>query len=305
MQNLKTLKTFNMCNDHMFKSVFRSIEAREVVIDFLNAVTGIEKEKLRRAKFEGGEIVKSKITEKAKTSDVLVTVNDEEKLIVEINGSRNPNIFEKNSEYAFSIIVETTKSNKKYSKVILINIDDFNKFKTDKPILHFKIRDELGNIENDSYNSIHLILENIVNTEYNKTIDKRIVEFGKFLKTTNLDDMKKIFKGSDNYMAAIRRVEDLSTDPNFVGYYDIEEAREAEMEEVKEYARTVGIEEGRKEGLKEGLKEGRKEGLKEGREEGIKESCLKIAKSMKENGIDISIISKCTGLSINDIENRR
>ena len=46
MQNLKTLETFNMCNDAMFKSVFRSKEAREVVINFLNAVTGIEKEKL-------------------------------------------------------------------------------------------------------------------------------------------------------------------------------------------------------------------------------------------------------------------
>ncbi len=33
------------------------------------------------------------------------------------------------------------------------------------------------------------------------------------------------------YMAAIRRVEDLSRDPRFVGYYDIEEAnRQARIE---------------------------------------------------------------------------
>ena len=34
-------------------------------------------------------------------NDAMVKVSDQEKIIIEINGSRNPNIFKKNSEYAF------------------------------------------------------------------------------------------------------------------------------------------------------------------------------------------------------------
>ena len=209
---------------------------------------------------------------------------------MEINGSTNPNIFEKNSEYAFSIIVESTKSNKKYSKIILINIDNFNKFNTKEPLLHFKLKDEQGHIENESYNSIHLILENAVNREYNKNVDERIVNFSKFLKTNNLEDMKKIFKGSEEYMAAIRRVEDLSTDPNFIGYYDVEEARKAEMEEVKEYAMTHGLEEGKRIGIEEGL------------QQGISESRIEIAKNMFKHNEPIEKISQYTNISIDELK---
>ena len=55
------------------------------------------------------------------------------------------------------------------------------------------------------------------------------------------------------------------------------------------------------------MKEGRKEGIREGIKEGIKEGKIKerneIAKKLKEEGIDIKIIIKTTGLSKPEIEN--
>ena len=277
-QVVKTIEPFDMCNDRLFKSIFRSIEARKVVINFLSAITGIEKERLEKAEIHGGDIAKTKVTEKAKASDVMVKLNEQEKIIVEINDYYNSNQFEKNTEYAFSVIVESTKSKKKYSKIILINIDNFNKFKTKKPILHFKLRDEDGNIENESYNSIHLILDNCVNKLYNQNIDEEIIKFSKFLKTTTLDDMKKVFKGDEDYMAAVRKVEDLSTDPEFIGYYDVEEAHKQEVEDAYDSGTQIGF------------------------EKGISQRNIEIAKNMLLKDIDLNTISECTDLSIDEIE---
>ncbi len=48
--------------------------------------------------------------------------------------------------------------------------------------------------------------------------------------------------------------------------------------------------------------EGHESGLKEGHESGLKEGQLKIAKKMKELGVDVNTISKSTGLSIEKLE---
>ena len=46
----------------------------------------------------------------------------------------------------------------------------------------------------------------------------------------------------------------------------------------------------------------REEGIKEGIEKGIEKRNYTIAKSMKKDGADINLISKYTGLSIEEIE---
>ena len=277
-EKIKTIEPFDMTNDALFKSVFRSINARGVVIDFLSAITGIEKERLEKAKISGGELTKTKTTEKSKTSDIMVELSFEERIIVEINGSYDKNQFTKNTEYAFSVKVETTKSKKKYSKVFLINIDNYNKFNTKEPLLHFKLRDEFGHIENESYNSIHLVLENIVNNKYNKDVDERIVSFAKFIKSTTLNEMQEKFKGDENYMSAIRTVEELSIDPEFIGYYDVEEARIQDLEDAKETGIELGI------------------------EQGIKRDKIEIAKNMLKENESLEKISLYTNLKVSEIE---
>ena len=46
----------------------------------------------------------------------------------------------------------------------------------------------------------------------------------------------------------------------------------------------------------------REEGIKEGKAEGIKENSYTIAKTMKKDGADINLISKYTGLTIDEIK---
>lgn len=61
-------------------------------------------------------------------------------------------------------------------------------------------------------------------------------------------------------------------------------------------------EEGLAEGHAEGLVEGRAEGLIEGRMQGAHDKAVETARLMLANNIEISMVAKCTGLSIKEIE---
>ena len=52
-------------------------------------------------------------------------------------------------------------------------------------------------------------------------------------------------------MAAIRKIEELSTNPNFVGYYDIEEARKWDLEDMYDTGARIGREEGIEKGIEQ------------------------------------------------------
>jgi predicted transposase/invertase (TIGR01784 family) len=84
-------------------------------------------------------------------------------------------------------------------------------------------------------------------------------------------------------MAAIRKVEDLSTNPNFVGYYDIEEARRQDKEDMKNTGIRIGMERGIK--------------------EGENQRNIAIAKKAVSMGLTLEDIVKLTSLSKKEIEN--
>ncbi len=270
----------NMYNDYLFKSLIRSIEAREIVSLFLSSLTGIEKERLYNASYQAGELPKSNKNEKGKVSDIIVKIDSSNHIIIEMNQYYTPNIINKNIDYTFSDIVQNIKINNRYIKVYLINIDNFNKFKRKDPILYFELSNKYGDIESEMYKSIHIILPNFVNQEY--TIDKEVTKFINLLKMRSIEEMKSKFKNEKAYLKAIEKVEKYMEDEEFIGYYDIEERRKWEMNEMK----LAGIEEGMKQGI----------------EKGIEKRNIEFAKQLKDKKIDIQIISETTGLSISEIE---
>ena len=60
-------------------------------------------------------------------------------------------------------------------------------------------------------------------------------------------------------------------------------------------------EEGIQEGLERGIEKGIQEGIEKGLQEGRREEQIAIARSLKNAGIDIKIISDNTGLSIEEV----
>ncbi len=68
----------------------------------------------------------------------------------------------------------------------------------------------------------------------------------------------------------------------------------------------AGVEAGKAQGMKEGkaqgMKEGKAQGMKEGKAQGMKEGKIATAQKLKQLGVDFSVISNATGLSVDDIE---
>ncbi len=268
-------QTINLMNDALAKSILRSKEARELVIKFLSGITHISKRKFKDALFVGGEIPKNHKKEKGKVSDVMCILRDTI-IIIEVNDSYYQNLFRKNSLYAYATLVSSIPVNaKEYKKVILVNIDSFNHFKVEEPILTFTTRcKELE--EHGLYTSYHVILANITSTNYN--IDKDVRKFGEFLNSKlTIKELKAKYEGDEEYMDIARKVEQFMKDNNLVQYYDLEASHKFEVEDS--------------------FNTGKNEGKKEER---ITRS-MEIAKNLLNLNIDLSTIMKSTGLSKQEI----
>ncbi len=274
------IQEINMLNDAMFKSIIRSEEARPLVNKFLHFLTNIEMEKLEEAIFMGGEIPKKNLKEKGKISDVLIKVENCQ-IILEVNQYDTRDIFDKNASYAFALSTVSNRINEKRKKVILINFDAFNRFKTNTPILVFQPRDKEGHIETELYLSYHILLENIPNTSYN--IPKEIEIFLDFFKRyESIEELKGKYKKKGEFQNMVKKVEELTSDEEFVLYYDLEEKHKQE----KESAYELGVE----------------RGLEQGVEQGSKQNSIEIAKKLKELDIPIDKIIASTGLSEEEIQ---
>ncbi len=121
---------------------------------------------------------------------------------------------------------------------------------------------------------------------YNKEEMTREEKLLLLLGMNQLESIEEISKGDYVMEEVKKKLVDLTEDANFIGLYDKEEADRRELYDRTRYAEKLG----------------REKGLKEGHESGFKEGQLKIAKNLKELGIDIHTISKATGLSIEEIE---
>ena len=113
------------------------------------------------------------------------------------------------------------------------------------------------------------------------------------------------------YMEEIKRVNE---DLEFFEYMSAEEDnRKIEnsiRQEMTERGLKEGLEKGMKKGMKKGIQQGMKQGIQQGIQQGLKQGIeqgqikakKETAKLMLEKGLDISLISDCTGLSFQEIE---
>ncbi len=274
----------------MFKAFMTNPNSREMVSNLISELTGIAKEDLRKATYIGGEeIAKRNMKEKKQSTDMTIKIAEHMQIIVEMNQSYQQHILEKNAMYAMSRIVETTRSKRKYTSVILINFDNFNRYSTKKPMLIFRIQDEEGHIEIENYKSIHILLANCEKNPYN--IGKETEKFANFLKReTTIEKLEQDYRGDEEYMSVIRTVAELSQDPEFAGYYDLEEKHRQQIEDAKET------------GYDEGIQEGIQKGIHEGIQKGEHNKAISTAKKMLAKNITIEDIQEITDLSLDEIK---
>ena len=93
----------------------------------------------------------------------------------------------------------------------------------------------------------------------------------------------------------------LNSRPEFREYMSVEEDERKIHNSLLQSSYNEGKTDGKLEGIQEGIKEGIQEGIKEGIQEGKKEEKRSLAINLLKENIDINIISRTTGLSIEQL----
>ena len=138
----------------------------------------------------------------------------------------------------------------------------------------------------------------LYNTDIEEIKKKKILSWIEFFTAKDLDKIKNKLKEVNNIMPkVINKYERFISSEDEMEVYN---ARDAFL-----YGQTLMLRREREEGLQEGIERGMEKGLQEGIEKGLqegrREEQLAIARSFKNAGIDIKIISENTGLSIEEV----
>ncbi len=131
-----------------------------------------------------------------------------------------------------------------------------------------------------------------------KELDDNLTQWMLFLNNPDSVEVKEIMEENDKIKEAAEKYDVILGDEELIRLAELKEKGEMDERNMKRVAR----EEGMAEGMKQGMEKGKQEGHKSGLIEGAQKNKLEVAKLMKKDKVDISIISKYTGLTEEEIE---
>ena len=274
--------------DFLFKKVFGSNENIERLEELLSIYFNVSKEEIKgKVKVINGEFRKENKTSKEQKLDVIadITLNIGYKILdIEMNLDKKSTLY-RNVLYASRLLGESLKVKEDYTHirpVIQINFDNYEINEKNKRIIKkCYIKDETNTIITTALEIDHINIEKCKNAWYNEDIKKYekneqdLIKLGALFTMVKIEEFKSCLKevnmSKEVKEDIIEAVEEYSLDEDLLNLYDKEKIIESDKLLAKE--------------------------------EGIKEEKINIAKNLLNENIDIEIISKSTGLSIEEINN--
>ena len=269
-------------NDRVFKEIFMKEENKDILIKLLESILNIKIIELEYLNLEKNV---DNINIRKKYFDLHVKTSSEN-IQIEVN----PNVLEytrpRNVSYICDTYSHQVLKGEEYNednKVIQINFtyglmkNKKDKYYMDDAYRIYKIQDEKKNSYVENFTIYEYNMDYLMKVWYSKNekeIDRYKYIIMMDLQKEELGKLSEKDKVVDRYMEEVVKVNE---DPDFHQYMSWEEDQRKIQNSINsQYKR---------------------EGLAEGRAEGIKET----AKRFKENGVDIEIISKSTGLTTEEI----
>ncbi len=295
-------KEFFTCRyDITFKEIFMKEENKDLLIALIESILNI---KIKEITYLNLEKNNGNIYVRRKHFDFHVKT-EKENIHIEVNNYLQDFVRPRNMAFICNSYSKEVLKGKQYDEnmeFIQINLTynminlykEKNKFHDEEALRIYKVRDDKGKNFVNNFTIYELNMDYYINLWYSKNekmIDKYKYLIMLDLKPEELNNLSKKDKVINKYMEEVKKVNE---DPDFYEFVTAEQDNEFIENSLRAQFRKEGLEEGRV----EGLKLGKEEGKEEGRAEGIKET----AKKLKENGVSIDIISKSTGLTIEEIE---
>lgn len=303
--------------DYAFKKVFGSIENKGILIDFLNALIELP----------GGRVIMDltivdpyniPLLQGMKDTfvDVKAILDDGSMVIIEMQ-VLNHEGFEKrvlyNAAKNYSTQLHSGDNYSLLNPVIALTIVDFEMFK-----------------DNDSIINRFKLLENESLINYSDDIELIFIELPKFDKSEDeLKDIKdqwifflknagsleyipesfsfNVKKAMDSVNEASMTKEELETQYKRKEFISIQKlALKKAIKDGTALGLKQGIEQGIEKGIEKGIEQdiekGIEQGIEKGIEKGIVKGVIQVAQKMLQEGITVDVISKITGLTIEEIE---
>lgn len=269
------LKLLRLTSDTLFKAFMMSNYTKKYKARLIYLITGLEEERLLNAAYQSREFAVENKKDKVYKSDIIVNV-DKNVLLLEMNQSYYPEIIEKNFKYLNKVSYESYNSGEDYDNRICIqvNFDDYDSYQKKKLIYHFEMMEVNEHfIDQLNYRKYHISLSNLRKKCYTDNASEELINILKIFTVKTLEELESL-RGEDYMDEAISEIKRICQDEKIIGLYDKEEEERRVKNCQMRYAKNQGIEEGK----------------------------IEIVKNMLKENIDISLISKVTGLSKEEIE---
>lgn len=268
--------------DHIFKSVIEDDNLRDFTAYIVGNTIGrpIDEDSII---FINPEYTKDNVLDKGNITDVLMLANGGDRIALEMNKSNSKELIKRNKSHLFEGMVKTINVSFKDGIEYYFMQICFDNFSVkNKLISTYKLTDLEDGIvdeENENFVKYRINLAKIYKKYY--TLDEKLTRFEKalaILSFSKVKDLRKISKGDEMLMRVVKKIEELTDDPDMVQYIDIEK----------------GMELGRKEDIEKAAKEAAEKAA-------IKEK-IETAKKMLEKNMKLEDIIDITGLSKEEIQ---
>lgn len=278
------IKYVNLLDDLGFKHVFGRDENKEILIAFLNEI--IPDKQIIDLEHIRNEQVPFDPETKASIFDLYCETQDGSRIVVELQREEQFDYIDRAIYYgAFPIQNQIAKGKKRYtfSAVYVINILNFNLVELrgdNNPVSTFRLKE--------------LKTNKILSHKYTLIF----IELSKFAKRLEEISPDNILEG---YLYFLRNMHNFKEQPKEFQQQIWDKlfnaARVAKMnrQERQAYIKKMNTERDRINQWEFAMEQAKTKGMAEEK--------MTIAKSMKLEGISVDIICKCTGLSIEEIEN--
>ena len=273
-KELKKGERIPIVSDTMFHVMLNNSSRKQYSAYLIALVLNLDYEKVYDSLiFVNNKLDREKYKDSGKTVDFVCRLNG--KIIgIELNNNSSKASLERNISYAADLYKSKMVSGEKYNyeTVLQININNFTFEGNNKIMEEYSLRNEEGEEFTKKLKYIHIYLPNIKKKCYNK---EKLSVLERLLLTFNEEEnLSDITKGDRIMEEYVKDAKEASIKDEVIGLYD----KELHLEKLR-------------------LSE-----LSEAKEEGIKTRNMEIAKNMLKDEVDISVISKYTGLSKEEIE---
>ena len=281
-------KPFNTLNDYFVRYFFTDKGGEKVLLDFINAVMiSADMKTFKAVEILNPFNLKKHYKDKETIVDVKCITKNGTVVIIEVQLSGNSRFPERILYYWSLNYSKLLKKGEQYdalTPVISINLLNFNLNKKNSNVHScYMIYDTKNKQLLTDHLQIHMIELKKFKFGVCPPLAKDLNYWLGFFTTKNMEEfMSEIVKEKPIMEEAHKRYNNFIRSRLMMIEY--------EKKEIYQYDKQITLEDKRREGIKEGIKKG------------IKDEKYSIAKSMKKDGADLNLISKYTGLTIEEIE---